>query len=160
MFLSFSLQECTERALGCSVEDLKSLFYCELCDKQYLRHQEFDNHINSYDHAHKQVQKDAPGTLALDLAIYRQTNRRHFLFPRVEFGCVTIAFLRADGKLCYYYYDSLPNWLFPSRKSVTTVALLSLSSTIQSVAEFILRIYIFCINQVKDLLCFDERTQK
>ncbi len=49
------LQERAERALGCSVEDLKSLFYCELCHKQYLRHQEFDNHINSYDHAHKQV---------------------------------------------------------------------------------------------------------
>ncbi|XP_037130098.1 G patch domain-containing protein 8 [Syngnathus acus] len=47
-----------ERALGCSVEDLKSLFYCELCDKQYLRHQEFDNHINSYDHAHKQRLKE------------------------------------------------------------------------------------------------------
>ncbi|KAF6739598.1 Zinc finger protein 804A [Oryzias melastigma] len=50
--------ECTERALGCSAEDLKSLFYCELCDKQYLRHQEFDNHINSYDHAHKQRLKE------------------------------------------------------------------------------------------------------
>ncbi|XP_015259349.1 PREDICTED: G patch domain-containing protein 8-like [Cyprinodon variegatus] len=50
--------ECTERALGCSIEDLKSLFYCELCDKQYLRHQEFDNHINSYDHAHKQRLKE------------------------------------------------------------------------------------------------------
>nr|XP_019948378.1 PREDICTED: G patch domain-containing protein 8-like [Paralichthys olivaceus] len=50
--------ERTEGALGCSSEDLKSLFYCELCDKQYLRHQEFDNHINSYDHAHKQRLKD------------------------------------------------------------------------------------------------------
>ncbi|XP_047453553.1 G patch domain-containing protein 8 [Mugil cephalus] len=50
--------ECTERPLGCSAEDLKSLFYCELCDKQYLRHQEFDNHINSYDHAHKQRLKE------------------------------------------------------------------------------------------------------
>lgn len=56
LFVPLLLQECTERALGCSAEDLKSLFYCELCDKQYLRHQEFDNHINSYDHAHKQVQ--------------------------------------------------------------------------------------------------------
>lgn len=53
--ISISLQERAERALGCSVEDLKALFYCELCQKQYLRHQEFDNHINSYDHAHKQV---------------------------------------------------------------------------------------------------------
>ncbi|XP_077454206.1 uncharacterized protein znf804b [Stigmatopora argus] len=50
--------ECAERALGCSGEDLKSLFYCELCDKKYLRHQEFDNHINSYDHAHKQRLKE------------------------------------------------------------------------------------------------------
>ncbi|KAF0045357.1 hypothetical protein F2P81_001886 [Scophthalmus maximus] len=50
--------EHAERALGCSLEDLKALFYCELCDKQYLRHQEFDNHINSYDHAHKQRLKD------------------------------------------------------------------------------------------------------
>ncbi|XP_022052424.2 G patch domain-containing protein 8 [Acanthochromis polyacanthus] len=50
--------ECAERALGCSAEDLKALFYCELCDKQYLRHQEFDNHINSYDHAHKQRLKE------------------------------------------------------------------------------------------------------
>nr|XP_043871484.1 G patch domain-containing protein 8-like isoform X2 [Solea senegalensis] len=50
--------ERTDGALGCSLEDLKALFYCELCDKQYLRHQEFDNHINSYDHAHKQRLKD------------------------------------------------------------------------------------------------------
>ncbi|KAK7886382.1 hypothetical protein WMY93_026003 [Mugilogobius chulae] len=50
--------ERVERALGCSVEDLKAMFYCELCDKQYLRHQEFDNHINSYDHAHKQRLKE------------------------------------------------------------------------------------------------------
>ncbi|XP_070768703.1 zinc finger protein 804B [Enoplosus armatus] len=50
--------ERAERALGCSVEDLKALFYCELCHKQYLRHQEYDNHINSYDHAHKQRLKE------------------------------------------------------------------------------------------------------
>ncbi|XP_071396521.1 LOW QUALITY PROTEIN: G patch domain-containing protein 8 [Centroberyx affinis] len=52
------MEERAERAVGCSVEDLKALFYCELCDKQYLRHQEFDNHINSYDHAHKQRLKE------------------------------------------------------------------------------------------------------
>ncbi|NXG70574.1 Z804B protein, partial [Baryphthengus martii] len=37
---------------------VKANFYCELCDKQYHKHQEFDNHINSYDHAHKQRLKD------------------------------------------------------------------------------------------------------
>ncbi|CAL8254327.1 unnamed protein product [Lota lota] len=35
-----------------------SSLYCELCNKQYLRHQQFDNHINSYDHHHKQRLKE------------------------------------------------------------------------------------------------------
>ncbi|GIY65926.1 hypothetical protein CEXT_397561 [Caerostris extrusa] len=37
---------------------LKANFFCELCEKQYYKYQEFDNHINSYDHAHKQRLKD------------------------------------------------------------------------------------------------------
>ncbi|KAM8851988.1 LOW QUALITY PROTEIN: uncharacterized protein ACB058_011051 [Synchiropus picturatus] len=41
-----------------SAEDGDSSFYCELCDKQYVRHQQFDNHINSYDHHHKQRLKE------------------------------------------------------------------------------------------------------
>lgn len=45
-----------EKAIAKALEDLRANFYCELCDKQYTKHQEFDNHINSYDHAHKQVQ--------------------------------------------------------------------------------------------------------
>lgn len=44
-----------EEAIAKALEDLRANFYCELCDKQYTKHQEFDNHINSYDHAHKQV---------------------------------------------------------------------------------------------------------
>lgn len=36
-------------------EEGDSSFYCELCDKQYVRHQQYDNHINSYDHHHKQA---------------------------------------------------------------------------------------------------------
>lgn len=43
------------KTLAKHLEDLKANFYCQLCDKQYYKHQEFDNHINSYDHAHKQV---------------------------------------------------------------------------------------------------------
>lgn len=46
-----------ENTIAKALEDLKANFYCELCDKQYYKHQEFDNHINSYDHAHKQVRK-------------------------------------------------------------------------------------------------------
>ncbi|NWW53924.1 Z804B protein, partial [Pedionomus torquatus] len=47
-----------EKAPAKAMEDVKANFYCELCDKQYHKHQEFDNHINSYDHAHKQRLKD------------------------------------------------------------------------------------------------------
>ncbi|XP_043931148.1 zinc finger protein 804A [Protopterus annectens] len=47
-----------EKTIAKALEDLKANFYCELCDKQYYKHQEFDNHINSYDHAHKQRLKE------------------------------------------------------------------------------------------------------
>ena len=44
-----------EKAIQESLKDLKEMFYCELCDKQYFKYKEYDNHINSYDHAHRQV---------------------------------------------------------------------------------------------------------
>ena len=44
-----------QRAKEDSLAHLKQSFYCDLCEKQYFKHTEFDNHINSYDHAHKQV---------------------------------------------------------------------------------------------------------
>ncbi|XP_038171478.1 zinc finger protein 804B [Arvicola amphibius] len=47
-----------EKTTAKALEDAKANFYCELCDKQYHKHQEFDNHINSYDHAHKQRLKE------------------------------------------------------------------------------------------------------
>uniref|UniRef100_A0A3P8ZB55 C2H2-type domain-containing protein n=1 Tax=Esox lucius TaxID=8010 RepID=A0A3P8ZB55_ESOLU len=47
-----------ERTMAEALEDVKANFYCELCDKQYYKHQQFDNHINSYDHAHKQRLKE------------------------------------------------------------------------------------------------------
>nr|XP_055066130.1 G patch domain-containing protein 8 isoform X1 [Misgurnus anguillicaudatus] len=47
-----------EKTIAKALGDLKANFYCELCDKQYHKHQEFDNHINSYDHAHKQRLKE------------------------------------------------------------------------------------------------------
>ncbi|CAM4701336.1 unnamed protein product [Leuciscus chuanchicus] len=47
-----------EKAIAKALGDSKANFYCELCDKQYHKHQEFDNHINSYDHAHKQRLKE------------------------------------------------------------------------------------------------------
>ncbi|XP_028391470.1 protein enabled homolog isoform X2 [Dendronephthya gigantea] len=47
-----------EKAIEESLKNLKESYYCELCDKQYIKYKEYDNHINSYDHAHRQRLKD------------------------------------------------------------------------------------------------------
>lgn len=47
-----------EKAVQEGLASLKSSYFCELCEKQYYKHKEFDNHINSYDHAHKQRLKE------------------------------------------------------------------------------------------------------
>lgn len=54
-----------EKSTAKALEDAKANFYCELCDKQYHKHQEFDNHINSYDHAHKQVSQSGKNSFLL-----------------------------------------------------------------------------------------------
>uniref|UniRef100_T1IVR7 C2H2-type domain-containing protein n=1 Tax=Strigamia maritima TaxID=126957 RepID=T1IVR7_STRMM len=54
----YKAQQDKEKAVHDALADLKSNFFCELCEKQYHKHQEFDNHINSYDHAHKQRLKE------------------------------------------------------------------------------------------------------
>lgn len=71
-----------EKAIAKALEDLRANFYCELCDKQYQKHQEFDNHINSYDHAHKQVNR------ALQAALLA----RRVLSAAVSFAVHTLDF--------------------------------------------------------------------
>ena len=44
-----------ERALTETLLEMNKSFYCELCDKQYTKYSEYDNHINSYSHHHNQV---------------------------------------------------------------------------------------------------------
>ncbi|XP_046846974.1 G patch domain-containing protein 8-like [Xenia sp. Carnegie-2017] len=50
-----------EKTIEESLKNLKESFYCELCDKQYFKYKEYDNHVNSYDHAHRQRLKDLKG---------------------------------------------------------------------------------------------------
>ncbi|XP_077438509.1 uncharacterized protein LOC144061698 [Vanacampus margaritifer] len=58
-------------------DEATSSLYCELCDKQYVRHQQFDNHINSYDHHHKQRLKELKHReFYRALACRRQRRRR------------------------------------------------------------------------------------
>ncbi|KAM7408312.1 hypothetical protein PAMA_002154 [Pampus argenteus] len=59
------------------IEEGDSSFYCELCNKQYMRHQQYDNHINSYDHHHKQRLKELKQReFYRALACRRQRRRR------------------------------------------------------------------------------------
>ena len=44
-----------EKTIAESTSDLRQSYYCELCDKQYNKYSEYDNHLNSYDHHHRQV---------------------------------------------------------------------------------------------------------
>ncbi|KAK8172157.1 hypothetical protein BKA80DRAFT_306755 [Phyllosticta citrichinensis] len=36
-----------------SAREAAKNFFCELCNKGYKRHNEFEAHISSYDHQHK-----------------------------------------------------------------------------------------------------------
>jgi len=42
-----------------NVLDNNRTFYCQLCDKQYKRASEWENHLSSYDHNHKKRLKEA-----------------------------------------------------------------------------------------------------
>ncbi|XP_015247876.1 PREDICTED: G patch domain-containing protein 8-like [Cyprinodon variegatus] len=60
-----------------STEEGDSRFYCELCNKQYVRQQQYENHINSYDHNHKQRLKELKQReFYRALACRRQRRRR------------------------------------------------------------------------------------
>jgi uncharacterized protein YhaN len=47
--------------------EMHKSFYCELCDRQYTKYSEWDNHINSYSHHHNQVS----GSHFMDSNYYR-----------------------------------------------------------------------------------------
>lgn len=54
-WFALQMKQEKDKVIEESLQDLKDMFYCELCDKQYFKYKEYDNHINSYSHAHKQV---------------------------------------------------------------------------------------------------------
>lgn len=47
-----------ERSMAETLTSMLRSFYCELCDRQYTKYSEYDNHINSYSHHHNQRLKD------------------------------------------------------------------------------------------------------
>lgn len=74
-------------------EEGDSRFYCELCDKQYVRHQQYDNHINSYDHHHKQVSRAASTTHAeVCFVLPHNTSRSWIYYIPVPQGALNAGF--------------------------------------------------------------------
>ena len=48
-------QAVKEKKMVEMLTEMNKAFYCELCDRQYTKYSEYDNHINSYSHHHNQV---------------------------------------------------------------------------------------------------------
>lgn len=44
-----------EQKIQTEVKEIRKVFYCELCNKQYKLAVEFEAHLSSYDHNHRKV---------------------------------------------------------------------------------------------------------
>lgn len=44
-----------EQKIQSDVKEIRKVFYCELCNKQYKLAMEFEAHLSSYDHNHRKV---------------------------------------------------------------------------------------------------------
>ncbi|KAI7861359.1 hypothetical protein BDF14DRAFT_1786063 [Spinellus fusiger] len=46
-----------QEAIVRELKEVNRVFYCELCDKQYSKISEYEQHLQSYDHHHKKVRR-------------------------------------------------------------------------------------------------------
>jgi len=44
-----------EQKIQTNVKEIRKVFFCELCNKQYKLAMEFEAHLSSYDHNHRKV---------------------------------------------------------------------------------------------------------
>lgn len=44
-----------EQKIQTEVKEIRKVFYCDLCNKQYKLAVEFEGHLSSYDHNHRKV---------------------------------------------------------------------------------------------------------
>lgn len=47
-----------EQKIQTEVKEIRKVFYCELCNKQYKLAMEFEVHLSSYDHNHRKRFKE------------------------------------------------------------------------------------------------------
>ncbi len=62
----YELQAEKDKKLLETLTEMNKSFYCELCDRQYTKYSEYENHINSYSHHHQQV-RCGPACVSLGL---------------------------------------------------------------------------------------------
>jgi len=58
-----------EQKIQTEVKEIRKVFYCDLCNKQYKLAMEFEAHLSSYDHNHRKVNNLTNCNLALLLLI-------------------------------------------------------------------------------------------
>jgi hypothetical protein len=46
-----------EQKIQTEVKEIRKVFFCDLCNKQYKLAMEFEAHLSSYDHNHRKVHK-------------------------------------------------------------------------------------------------------
>ena len=51
----YKVQADKDKKLADMLTEMNKSFYCDLCDRQYIKYSQFENHINSYSHHHQQV---------------------------------------------------------------------------------------------------------
>lgn len=49
-----------EHKIQSEVKEIRKVFYCDLCNKQYKLAMEFEAHLSSYDHNHRKVNELSP----------------------------------------------------------------------------------------------------
>lgn len=64
--------------------EMNKAFYCEMCDRQYTKYSEFDNHINSYSHHHEQVSLLCSTVLAVIRTTHSEVERLETVRNRQE----------------------------------------------------------------------------
>ncbi|ESQ32188.1 hypothetical protein EUTSA_v10004695mg [Eutrema salsugineum] len=68
-----------EQKIQSDVKEIRKVFYCELCSKQYRTVMEFEGHLSSYDHNHKKrfkEMKEMHGTSSRDDRKKRELQRQ------------------------------------------------------------------------------------
>jgi hypothetical protein len=63
-----------EQKIQTEVKEIRKVFYCELCNKQYKLAMEFEAHLSSYDHNHRKVDNLSNTNLALLLTRFQITS--------------------------------------------------------------------------------------